>query len=64
MILIVVLSLALILGVVDLADAVRSNNQARMSYALAECPFDLTLAQAYARHDVVQGMCPSVKVAE
>lgn len=54
------LSLAIILGLIGLVNAVHSNDQARRANDLAEQSLRLALAQACQRQDIVQGMCPSL----
>jgi hypothetical protein len=51
------LGLAIVLGIIGLVNAVRSNDQAKKSYELAHQSFKLALAQACKRHDLVDGMC-------
>jgi hypothetical protein len=58
MISITALALALILGIFGLVNAMISNRQTEKSLHLAQRSFDLALAQACSRHDLVHKICP------
>lgn len=54
------LGLAVFLGTWGLVNAMWSNRQAERSFELAQRSFDLALAQACSRQDVVHSMCPEL----